>query len=201
MLNNIKISQTTEEIILNVNVVADVDDVYEELDEKIGKLKDFYQSAKIPMRITGKLFTESESERIRKIINSEIETEVNFDSPSDLLGLHAIKKTFENETEVSETKYIDYSIRSGQIEEYSGSLVIMGDVNAGGEVIAGGNIAIVGALRGLAHAGANGNTKAIITANNIDVTQVRIANQVKEIEEKIEKCPVCRLEKNEIKIN
>ena len=131
MLNNIKISQTTEEIILNVNVVADVDDVYEELDEKIGKLKDFYQSAKIPMRITGKLFTESESERIRKIINSEIETEVNFDSPSDLLGLHAIKKTFENETEVSETKYIDYSIRSGQIEEYSGSLVIMGDVNAG----------------------------------------------------------------------
>ena len=201
MLNNIKISQTTEEIILNVNVVADVDDVYEELDEKIGKLKDFYQSAKIPMRITGKLFTESESERIRKIINSEIETEVNFDSPSDLLGLHAIKKTFENETEVSETKYIDYSIRSGQIEEYSGSLVIMGDVNASGEVIAGGNIAIVGALRGLAHAGANGNTKAIITANNIDVTQVRIANQVKEIEEKIEKCPVCRLEKNEIKIN
>ena len=201
MLNNIKISQTTEEIVLNVNVVADVDEVYEELEGKIGKLKDFYKSAKIPMRITGKLFTESESEKIRKIVNSEIDTEVNFDSPSDLLGLHAIKKTFENETEVSETKFINYSIRSGQIEEYSGSLVIMGDVNAGGEVIAGGNIAIIGALRGLAHAGANGNTKAIISANNIDITQVRIANQVKEIEEKIEKCPVCRLEKNEIKIN
>ena len=201
MLNNIKISQTAEEIILNVNVVADVEEVYDELEGKVGKLKDFYQSAKIPMRITGKLFTESECEKIRRIINGEIDTVVNFDSPSDLLGLHAIKKTFENETEVSETKYIDYSIRSGQIEEYSGSLVIMGDVNAGGEVIAGGNIAIVGSLRGLAHAGANGNTKAIISANNIDITQVRIANQVKEIEEKIEKCPVCRLVKNEIKIN
>ena len=198
MLNNIKISQTTEEIVLNVNVVADVEEVYEELESKIGKLKDFYQAAKIPMRITGKLFTESEIERIRKIINSEIDTEVNFDSPSDLLGLHAIKKTFENETGVSETKYINYSIRSGQIEEYSGSIVIIGDVNAGGEVIAGGNIAIVGTLRGLAHAGANGNRKAIITANNIDITQVRIANQVKEIEEKIEKCPVCKIEKNDI---
>lgn len=201
MLNNIKISQTTEEIILNVNVVADVEEVYEELENKITKLKDFYQSATVPMRITGKLFTESEIERIRKIINSEIETEVNFDSPSDLLGLHAIKKTFENETEVSETKYINYSIRSGQIEEYSGSLVIMGDVNAGGEVIAGGNIAVIGSLRGLAHAGANGNTKAIITANNIDITQVRIANQVKEIEEKVEKCPVCKIIKNDIEIN
>ena len=47
---------------------------------------------------------------------------------------------------------------------------------------AGGNIAIIGSLRGVAHAGANGNTKAIITANNIDVTQVRIDNQEKEIE-------------------
>lgn len=201
MLNNIKISQTTDEIVLNVNVVADVEEVYEELESKIGKLKDFYQAAKIPMRVTGKLFTESEMEKIKKIINQEIETEVNFDSPSDLLGLHAIKKTFENEVEVSETKYIKASIRSGQVEEYSGSIVIMGDVNAGGEVKAGGNIAVVGALRGVAHAGANGNTKALITANFIDVTQVRIANRVKEVEEKIEKCPVCKIENNEIVIS
>ena len=92
-------------------------------------------------------------------------------------------------------------MRSGQVEEYSGSIVIIGDVNAGAEVIAGGNIAILGALRGLAHAGAGGNTKAIITANFIDSTQIRIANMVKEVEERIDKCPVCKIEGNEIKIN
>ena len=48
MLNNIKISQTTEEIILNINVVADVEEIYEELENKIIKLKDFYQSATSP---------------------------------------------------------------------------------------------------------------------------------------------------------
>lgn len=201
MLNNIKISQTTEEIVLNVNIVADVEEVYEELQAKVVKLKEFYKSAKTPIRIAGKLFTEGESERLRKIINSEIDVEVNFDEPSDLLGLHAIKKTFETETEVSETKYIRTSVRSGQVEEYSGSIVIMGDVNAGGEVIAGGNIAIVGTLRGLAHAGAGGNTKALITANNIDITQIRIANLVKEIPEKVERCPVCKIDGNEIKVN
>ena len=200
MLNNIKITQNTNEIILTMNVVAEVDMLCEELKEKVSKEKEFYQTAKIPIRITGKLFTDSECERIKKIINDEIEVEINFDQPSDLLGLHAIKKTFQTETEVSETKYIKGSIRSGQIEEYSGSIVIMGDVNAGAEVIAGGNIAIVGALRGLAHAGANGNTKALITANYIDSTQIRIANQVKEIEERIEKCPVCTLNGNDIKI-
>ena len=200
MLNCIKISQTTDEIILNINVIADIDSICEELEAKIGKLKDFYKSAQIPIRITGKLFTDGEMERLKKIIVNEIDTEVKFDEPSSLLGLHAIKKTFETKTEISETKYISSSIRSGQIEEYSGSLVIMGDVNAGGEVIAGGNIAVLGALRGLAHAGAGGNTKALISANYIDVTQIRIANVVKEVESRVDKCPICRIDGNKIEI-
>lgn len=150
MLNNIKISQTTEEIILNVNVIADMQDILAELETKIPKLRDFYQSSKIPIRVKGKLFTETEMEMIKKVINSEIDVEIKFDDVSDLLGLHAIKKTFETNTEISETKFIQNSIRSGQKEEYTGSLVICGDVNAGAEIIAGGNIIIVGTLRGLA---------------------------------------------------
>ena len=71
-------------------------------------------------------------------------------------------------------------------------------MNAGAEVIAGGNIMILGALRGLAHAGANGNKRAIISANYIDVTQIRIANLVTEVAEKTSKCPVCKVENDEI---
>ena len=201
MLNNIKISQTTEEIILNVNVIADMQDILAELETKIPKLRDFYQSSKIQIRVKGKLFTETEMEMIKKVINSEIDVEIKFDDVSDLLGLHAIKKTFETNTEISETKFIQNSIRSGQKEEYTGSLVICGDVNAGAEIIAGGNIIIVGTLRGLAHAGANGNKKAIISANSIDITQVRIANLVKEVGEKIDKCPICKIDVNEIVIS
>lgn len=66
MLNNIKISQTTEEIILNVNVIADMQDILAELETKIPKLRDFYQSSKIPIRVKGKLFTETEMEMIKK---------------------------------------------------------------------------------------------------------------------------------------
>lgn len=200
MLNNIKISQTTEEIILNVNVIAEIQEVIEELQTKIPKLRDFYQSAKIPIRVTGRLFTETEIDMVKKVINDEIDVEVKFDDVSDLLGLHAIKKTFETKTEISETKYIQNCIRSGQKEEYSGSLVIFGDVNAGAEIIAGGNIAVLGTLRGVAHAGANGNTMAVISANSIDVTQVRIANLVREIELRIDKCPVCKIKDNNIVI-
>ncbi len=66
--------------------------------------------------------------------------------------------------------------------EYEGSMVIIGDVNPGAEVIAGENIVVLGNLRGVAHAGAKGNKKAIISAMRIESPQLRIANIVKEIE-------------------
>ncbi len=198
MLSNVKISQTTNEIILTVSVIADINEILQEIRVKLPKLSDFYQTSTIPIRITGRLFTETEMEKIKRLINSEIKVEIKFDDTSDLLGLHAIKKTFEIGTEISETKFVQGSLRCGRREEYSGSLVICGDVNAGAEIIAGGNIMVLGALRGLAHAGANGNKRAIISANYIDVTQIRIANLVTEVAEKTSKCPVCKVENDEI---
>ena len=49
-------------------------------------------------------------------------------------------------------------------------------------IIAADNVVVLGVLRGLAHAGARGNKKAIIAANRIECPQLRIANVVKEIE-------------------
>lgn len=201
MPNNIKISQRAEEIVLTINIIAEMNEIIEELEVKLPKLKEFYKTSTLPMRITGKLFSETEIEILRNLIQNEIQVEIKFDDVSDLLGLHAIKKTFQANTEISETKYIVNSIRSGQIEEYPGSLVVCGDVNAGGEVVAGGNVIVVGALRGVAHAGANGNMLAMIAANSIDVTQIRIGNLVKEVEAKIEKNPICKVSGNEIVIN
>jgi len=198
MNNNIKINQTQEEIVLNLNVTAEAEDLIEELKEKLPKLRDFYKASKIPMRISGKIFEEEEIETIKKMIKEEIDIDVNFDDVSDLLGLHAIKKTFELETEITETKFVQNSLRSGQKEEYQGSIVVCGDVNAGAEIVAGGNIVITGCLRGVAHAGANGNVKTIIAANNIEVTQIRIANLVKEIIEKLDKNHICKIDNNEI---
>ena len=196
----IKINQSTDEVVLNIDVNSEIHDIVEELETKLPKLKNFYQESTIPIRITGKILEEDEQEIIKDLIEDSLGIEVSFDTVSDLLGLHAIKKTFQTDTEISETKYIQNSLRSGMKEEFRGSVVILGDVNAGAEIIAGGNIAILGTLRGLAHAGANGNMKAIISANSIDVTQIRIANLVREVEEKVDRFPVCKIKNNTITI-
>lgn len=200
MMNQIKISQSTEEIVLNINVSSEMKEVIEELKTKLPKLKEFYQADKTPIRITGRIFSSEEQEIIKHLILQEIDVKIKFDEVSDLLGLHAIKKTFEGEIEKLETKFVKGSMRSGQKEEFQGNIVIIGDVNFGAEVIAGGSIVVVGTLRGLAHAGANGNKKAIITANTIGAIQVRIANLVKEIPENTYKCVYISIDGNTIEI-
>jgi len=98
------------------------------------------------------------------------------------LGLHTIQKPFDMDVEESITKLHHGSLRSGSKVEYEGSIVILGDVNAGAEVIAEENIIVLGVIRGLAHAGAKGNRKAIIAAESIEAPQIRIADIVKEME-------------------
>ena len=82
---------------------------------------------------------------------------------------------------ISQTKYHKGGLRSGKRLQYEGSLVIIGDVNDGAEVVAGENIIVLGKLRGLAHAGANGNKSAIIAANVIQSQQIRIADKIIEL--------------------
>lgn len=98
------------------------------------------------------------------------------------LGLHTISHGFNKEIEETVTKIIDGSLRSGKRVEFEGSIVVLGDVNAGAEIIAKEHIIVMGVLRGLAHAGARGNREAMIVANDIDAVQLRIADIVKEIE-------------------
>jgi len=76
------------------------------------------------------------------------------------------------------TMHVRQNLRSGQAISTPGNLVIVGDVNAGAEVIAGGDITVWGALRGIAHAGVGGNAEAEIRALKLDPIQIRIGNAI-----------------------
>ena len=77
------------------------------------------------------------------------------------------------------SRIVPYTIRSGQIEEFpQGSLIIYGDVNSGAEVTAGGDIVVLGTLRGNACAGTNGRVSAVIIAMDFAPLQLQIGNCV-----------------------
>lgn len=69
-------------------------------------------------------------------------------------------------------------VRSGQVLHHKGDLLFLGDVNPGGTVACTGDIFILGALRGMAHAGYEGNEEAVIAASYFAPTQLRIADVI-----------------------
>ena len=164
-----------------INEDAEYVNIVENLKKKLPELKKLYKEDKTPIRVTGKILKNKEIDELQSIIKENIDVDIDFDTPKTL-GLASIKRTFDQDIAVSETKFQRGSLRSGQRIEVEGSIVIIGDVNSGAEVIASDNIVVLGSLRGLAHAGAKGNKQAIIAAEVFDSVQVRIANIVKEID-------------------
>ena len=70
------------------------------------------------------------------------------------------------------------NIRSGQKVAYDGTLIVFGDVNAGAELVATGHILVLGTLRGVAHAGSQGDKNAIVYATQLCSLQLRIADMI-----------------------
>jgi len=70
------------------------------------------------------------------------------------------------------------TLRSGYRVEYPGHVVVIGDVNPGAEIVAGGDVVVWGRLRGVVHAGADGDEKASVCALDLSPTQLRIAGQI-----------------------
>ena len=89
-----------------------------------------------------------------------------------------MKLLYFRDLEEGMTRFYRGTVRSGTLVSYEGNVVVLGDVNPGGEVVAAGNVVVMGSLRGMVHAGADGNKEAIVAALSLQPTQLRIADVI-----------------------
>lgn len=88
-------------------------------------------------------------------------------------------ETPSNDPVVSDSKhttYINQTLRSGQVIESDGNVVIIGDCHPGSEIRAIGDITVWGILSGIAHAGYKGNNSAKVRALKMNAVQLRIGD-------------------------
>lgn len=140
------------------------------LKKKLEESKEFFQGAILKTTIKGRDLEKYELEELRRIISSETGFE---DIVEDIVTFDWSKNIVEGKT-----KFYRGTMRSGNQIDYKGNVVVVGDVNPGAEIIATGNIIITGTLKGTVHAGCKGNRNAIVTANGIHPTQLRIADLI-----------------------
>ena len=77
--------------------------------------------------------------------------------------------------------FVKKTLRSGFSLQFPGHVTVLGDVNPGAEIISVGNILVWGKVRGLVHAGAEGDQSAVICALDLSPTQLRIAGEIAEL--------------------
>ena len=167
--------------------------IKKELDDKVKRSRGFFRGAKVIgiYGVDGKELTIEEEEELKSIIkekynmiidNKKEQVEkVNQNNVNQNI-IEAIEEITDSQPfpgiKEGITKFIKTTIRSGQLIEFDGNVVVLGDVNPGGVVTAKGNIIVLGSLRGVANAGSDGNEDSIVAAFSLQPTQLRIANTI-----------------------
>ena len=85
---------------------------------------------------------------------------------------------------------VERTVRSGQRIEHPGDVIVIGDVHAGAEIIAGRHVIVWGKLHGMVHAGALGDESAVVCALDLAPTQLRIADHIARSPEERRRRPV-----------
>lgn len=163
-----------------VSILFDADTPFEQLCEqltqKVEEAGKFFDGVKTPLIFTGREFTEEEEKKLLEIITSKTTMHITFLRTSDDTVKNLSDLITQDMKDFNFTKYHRGSLRNGQVLEFDGSIVILGDVNAGAQVRATGNIIVLGQLRGIAHAGCKGMKEAFVAAAYMAPVQLRIAD-------------------------
>lgn len=73
---------------------------------------------------------------------------------------------------------VERTVRAGEHIKSNGDVVVLGDVNPTAQIVAYGDIYVIGNLRGLAHAGFGGNENAIVYAMKMNPVMLKIADKI-----------------------
>lgn len=165
---------------LSLTIAEDVEisEVIDQLRGKLESAQDFFGGAAVHIQPTERELSPEERAAIQRTIEDfgmllEEDTAPPFNS--DVRDADTQKR---DSAIGDDAILIRRTLRSGQTIEHDNSVVIMGDVNAGAEVISSGDIIVLGSLRGMAHAGCSGNAEAVVLAFRLQPTQLRVANVI-----------------------
>ena len=194
MQPNVQIKGIREGLLINLGD-GDWDEVQAALIEHLDQQAEFLQGARLALDVGNHVLKAVELSQLRNAISERglnlwavLSSSPTTEQTAQTLGLATrISKprpdrsihTLDTTVHGGEPAVlIQRTFRSGYKLQFPGHVVVIGDINPGAEVIAGGNVIVWGRLRGMVHAGAEGDEDAIVCALDLAPTQLRIAEQI-----------------------
>lgn len=182
--NAVVFKGTKEGLYIHIKEDMDFDHIKDNLSKRIKPSKRFFEGAKI-VNFKGKKLTREEFDRLKELVETDYGMLVlgEYLQDADMLSdkeemkeAEAYEKLPYDNVIQDEVLMVRATVRSGQLIEFSGNIVIIGDVNPGAQIKAAGSIVVMGTMRGVAHAGAKGNYGAFVAALNLLPAQIRIGD-------------------------
>ncbi len=189
--NTVSFKATVNGLILVLREEDDFDTIYRNIEMKVASSGRFFKGASIGVKYRGRKLSPGEEKQVSELLAAKTGAEIkSFEEDTEQPEKAAagenvqsrekpkMRMIFFKGLEEGMTKFYKGTVRSGQLVSFEGNIVVMGDVNPGGEVMATGNVVVMGSLRGIVHAGADGNKEAVIAALCLQPTQLRIADVI-----------------------
>jgi len=197
--NELSIKGTRNGLVINIPDDGEFDYVLEQLETRLKSTAAFFRGGRVALQVGWRslssqdiatigeildgqgvslwsVFSQSEStQRAAKELGLEIEAGAVAPGasrrPADL-------KPSGEKGKSEQAIFVQRTLRSGQKLEHPGHIIVIGDVNPGAEIVAGGNVVVWGKLRGTVHAGALGNDSSVVCALSLFPTQLRIGTHI-----------------------
>lgn len=173
---------TVDGIIVFMDQTADFETLLQHFKMKLDESKKFFEGSRVSIRFKGRKLSENEQEQLLEVLTNQESVHISFIHPfegeeekTELLWVKEQLRSFEG----SMTHFHYGIVRSGYHIEYKGNVVVLGDVNPGGLISAGGNVIILGALKGKVCAGLNPKVPhPFIVSTSMTPIQIGIGNVI-----------------------
>ncbi|WP_146812715.1 septum site-determining protein MinC [Halobacillus faecis] len=174
-VQKVMIKGTRDGLTLHLDDQCSYSSLLKELQNQLSMngLTDEHPMIRVTIKLGNRYLNEEQKEKLTEVVREKQKLVVE-KIESDVLTKKEALEWKEN-TEITP---VAKTVRSGQLVEVKGDLLLIGDVNPGGQIKATGNIFVMGSLRGIAHAGFEGDTNAVIASSYMQPSQLRIADQL-----------------------
>ena len=167
-------------LILNLDPELPFEELKQAVGEKFRESAGFFKKAQLALTFRGRVMNREQEAQLVDVIveNSGIHVVCIVDEDKDTADYY--KKAVEHaleERKTEEGQFYRGILRSGQVLESESSIVVIGDVNPGAQIISKGNIVVLGCCMGNIYAGASGDRNCFAAALTMKPMQIRIADK------------------------
>jgi septum site-determining protein MinC len=197
-IDELAIRGTRNGLVINLPDTGDLEDLLRQLKARLQATASFFRGGRVALQVGQRDLSKEDLEMIGVLLDEQGVSLWSVSGPSEITQRAAIEwgletdplgsapapsredrqPLFEVSDEAGPAVLIRRTLRSGQRIEHPGDVTIVGDVNPGAEIIAGGSVVVWGKLRGTVHAGAAGDESVIVCALSLFPTQLRIGNRI-----------------------